>query len=161
MNQRPQSLISSLGLEPHPEGGWFRETFRSEARVSPADGRGQRSALTIIWFLLTDSDVSRWHRVRSDEVWQFCEGSPLVLLQSDDTFESIAEHRLGPLGAQTRPTHVVPGSAWQAARTTGEYTLASCIVAPGFEFDDFTMLRDLETLAEVARRRHPALSSFI
>jgi predicted cupin superfamily sugar epimerase len=161
MHPRADELRAALALEPHPEGGWFRETHRSSATVTPADGRGERSALTIIWFLLTSDDISHWHRVRSHEVWQFCDGDPLILFQADGTFETVAEHRLGPLDATAQPTHVVPANAWQAARTTGAFTLASCVVAPGFEFDDFAMLRDDPSLAEDFRRRHPALSSLV
>ena len=79
MHPRASHLVQTLRLEPHPEGGFFRQLFRSSASVTPADDRGVRAALTTIYFLLPGDDVSRWHRVASDEVWHFYEGSPLEI----------------------------------------------------------------------------------
>ena len=80
MHRRAAELIRELGLAPHPEGGFFREIFRSTLLVEPCDGRSRRSALTAIFFLLAQGQVSRWHSVRSDEVWHLYEGGPLELL---------------------------------------------------------------------------------
>lgn len=150
MHDNVRALIESLELQPHPEGGWYRETHRAPARVNPVDGRGERAALTVIWFLLAEGERSRWHRVRSDEVWLYCEGDPLTLFEADAQrgapapsraqLESVREHTLGPRTANGSPVHVIPANAWQAARTTGAYTLVSCIVAPGFDFADFEMV---------------------
>ena len=81
MHVRAEELIATLGLRPHPEGGFFREIFRSSTLVTPADGRGPRSALTTIYFLLTEGTHSRWHHVISDEVWHLYEGGPLEVLE--------------------------------------------------------------------------------
>ncbi|MCX6366560.1 MAG: cupin domain-containing protein [Armatimonadetes bacterium] len=141
MHPRAQELIETLQLTPHPEGGFFREVFRSAKTVTPSDGRPIRSALTTIYFLLPAGAYSRWHQVLSDEVWHFYEGAPLELLCDDERWI------LGPVGERQSPTHTVPAGAWQAARSLGEYTLVGCTVGPGFEFADFS-LRDGNPLAE-------------
>jgi predicted cupin superfamily sugar epimerase/RimJ/RimL family protein N-acetyltransferase len=148
---RVSALIRDLGLQPHPEGGYFAEVFRSDARVATTDGRGERRALTTIYYLLAAGQVSRWHRVRSDEVWHFYEGAPLELLvvssgAASFTPHSLTRHRLGPVLEQARPTYTVRAGDWQAARTTGAYTLVGCTVGPGFDFADFTMARDADGL---------------
>lgn len=117
------SLIAALGMAPHPEGGHYVETWRAPDR---GDGR---AAATAIYFLLRAGERSHWHRIDADEVWLFHRGSPLQL--SIDT----TEHILGP----DRPQICVPSNAWQAARPTGEFTLMSCIVVPGFEFAGFEL----------------------
>jgi predicted cupin superfamily sugar epimerase len=139
--ERVTHLIERLGLEPHPEGGFYRQIFRSSIEVVPQDGRDRRPALTTIYFLLPKRAHSRWHRVRSDEVWHFYEGAPLELWQLSAHLDRLERIRLGPLGDEARPTHVVPAHRWQAARSTGEYTLVGCSVGPGFVFDDFDMMR--------------------
>ena len=83
MHARAAELIAQLSLQPHPEGGYYREVFRSAGVVTPADGRGARAALTTIYFLLPAGAASRWHRVTSDEVWHFYEGDPIELLELD------------------------------------------------------------------------------
>jgi predicted cupin superfamily sugar epimerase len=140
VHPRAAALIASLNLSPHPEGGHFREIYRSSSRVQPRDERGERSALTTIYFLLAGGEVSRWHIVASDEVWHFYEGDPLELLTAaDDSFEPVTRHRLGPVNGDTQPVHVVAANTWQSARSTGAYTLVGCTVAPGFEFEDFRL----------------------
>jgi predicted cupin superfamily sugar epimerase len=159
LTDRARELISSLGLTPHPEGGCFREVYRSAARVQPSDGRPVRTAVTTIYFLLAEGEVSRWHRVRSDEVWHHYEGDPLELL-TVDTDSKPARHLLGRVGVGVRPVHVVPANAWQAARSTGTYTLVGCTVGPGFDFADFQMLRDDRVEAERFNQRYPDLARF-
>ena len=161
MHARAAELITSLGLVPHPEGGHFAEVYRSGSRVRPLDARRERAALTTIYFLLTSGQVSCWHRVASDEAWHFYEGDPLELLAADGEFEKVTRRVLGPAGQDMQPVHVVRAGHWQAARSTGEYSLVGCTVAPGFEFADFEMLRDRPELADVMRRRHPELHAFI
>ena len=139
---RAQELIKLLDLQPHPEGGWYREIHRAQATVSPADSRPARSALTVIYFLLERSQFSAWHVVASDECWQYCEGDPLELLMFDATSGRMERVELGPVTAARRSTAVVPPGIWQAARSLGEYTLVQCTVGPGFDFADFGMLRD-------------------
>ena len=142
MDTRAAHLISTLDLKPHPEGGYFREVFRSRLLVRPEDPRPVRAALTTIYFLLTAGDVSRWHRVASDEVWHFYEGEALELLTIDAETQQIEQYVLGAVSLDARPAHTVPAGVWQAARTTGVYTLVGCTVGPGFDFADFEMLRD-------------------
>jgi uncharacterized protein len=145
---RAAELVRTLELEPHPEGGFYRETWRADHAVAPADGRGHRSALTAIWFLLPAGAVSRWHRVRSDEVWHHVEGDPLELLVISPDETRIERVRLGPLAAGLAPVHIVPAHGWQAARPLGAYALASCTVGPGFTFDDFELLADRPDVAD-------------
>jgi len=138
VHPRAADLIASLKLSPHPEGGHFREIYRSSSRVQPGDERGERSAVTTIYFLLAAREGRRWHRVASVEVWNYYVGEPLeLLIAADASFEQVTSHRLGPVDGDTRPVHVVPAHTWQAARSTGAYTLVGCTVGPGFEFEDF------------------------
>jgi len=156
---RAIELIETLELEPHPEGGFYRELFRSEGLVAPADNRGHRSALTTIYFLLTDDTYSRWHRVRSDEVWHLYEGGPLEVMELDADCRTLSTHTLSAVDALgARPVHTVPAGTWQAARSLGRYTLAGCTVGPGFDFADFELLA--EQTGNAAPDRHPAVKSF-
>ena len=161
MHARAAELITSLGLTPHPEGGHFREVYRSGSRVRPLDARAERTALTTIYFLLAAGEVSRWHRVSSDETWHFYEGDPLELFTADVGFEYVTRRVLGPAGGGTEPIHVVQAHYWQAARSTGAYTLVGCTVAPGFEFADFQLLRDQSDRADEIERRHPEFADFV
>ncbi len=155
---RAAALVHQLGLLPHPEGGVYREVYRSARPVEPGDGRGSRSALTTIYFLLPAGAISRWHRVLSDEVWHFYEGAPLDLWLASAPGHSIERLSLGVLGGDRRPVLTVPASCWQAARSSGEYTLVGCTVGPGFDFRDFVLAADcpdaptqLRASAEYAR----------
>lgn len=122
-------IIALLRLEPHPEGGWYRQTFRD----TNEDGAG-RAASTAIYFLLEAGQESRWHRVDAAEVWHFYAGAPLLLHVGRE------EHRLGSdLAAGERPQAVVPTHVWQKAKSLGDWTLVGCTVAPGFEFASFEM----------------------
>jgi predicted cupin superfamily sugar epimerase len=158
---RARELIESLGLTPHPEGGYFREVYRSAARVQPMDGRADRLALTTIYFLLVAGQVSRWHRVASDEVWHYYEGGPLELLVADAAFHDVSRRLLGPVGDTSEQVEVVAAGEWQAARPIGAYTLVGCTVGPGFEFSDFQMLEASPDQAAVLKQRHPELAMFI
>ncbi|HYJ78236.1 MAG TPA: cupin domain-containing protein [Longimicrobiaceae bacterium] len=160
MHARASALIRELELQPHPEGGYYREVFRSPVAVSPQGGRGARSALTAIYFLLTEGGCSRWHRVASDEAWCWLEGDPLDLLTIDASGAGTSLV-LGPLGDGQVPLGVVAAGEWQAARSRGDYTLVSCLVAPGFDFADFSLLADHPAAAEEVGRRHPQLAPLI
>jgi len=130
-------IISLLGLEPHPEGGCFCETYRDPART----GTG-RAASTAIYFLLRAGEVSRWHKVDAAEVWHHYAGAPLDLAVAPPT-GGVNRTILGcDLAAGERPQAVVPASHWQQARSLGEFTLVGCTVAPGFEFSGFVMAPD-------------------
>jgi predicted cupin superfamily sugar epimerase len=138
MHPRAADLITKLNLEPHPEGGYYREIFRSAGLVAPIDGRGPRAALTTIYFLLPGGIVSRWHRVASDEVWHLYEGGPLEVLDVDPECKALSRNKLAP----TAPVCTVAAGHWQAARSLGDYALVGCTVGPGFDFADFTILAD-------------------
>jgi len=127
-------IIARLELDPHPEGGHYRETFRDQSVDS--DGR---SRSTSIYFLLARGERSHWHRIDSVEVWHYYAGSPLALHFVQD---GGARHvvRLGSDVANgERPQAIVPAHAWQSAETTGEWTLVGCTVAPAFEFRKFEL----------------------
>ncbi len=133
-----------LDLAPHPEGGWFRETWRSEltfgAPALPPDYTGPRSAGTAILFLLMPGQQSAWHTVRSAELWFYHRGGPL-LLEVGAEKDSATTHLLGSdITAGESPQIVVPPGHWQRARPSGDDpALVSCAVVPGFDFADFTM----------------------
>jgi uncharacterized protein len=126
-------IIARLDLKPHPEGGHYRETFRD----SNLDANG-RSRSTVIYFLLARGERSHWHRVDAVEVWHYYAGDALILQIAEDAgARSIA---LGPdLAAGEAPQAIVPSHAWQAAESTGDWTLVGCTVAPGFEFAGFEL----------------------
>jgi hypothetical protein len=142
VHPRAATLIEQLRMERHPEGGYFREIFRSGRNVQPDDERPARAAMTTIYFLLAAGQQSRWHSVRSDEIWHFYEGDPLELSVSPPLRERVDRLTLSPLSETGRPVHVVPARWWQSARPLGEYTLVGCTVAPGFDFADFSFLPD-------------------
>ncbi len=129
-----ERIIEQLRLAPHPEGGWYRQTW-----VAEAEG-GARPSGTAILFLLRAGERSHWHRVDADEIWLFHAGAPLIL--------SIAQTEAGParalrLGADVlcgdAPQGFVPAHHWQAARSTGDWTLVGCTVSPGFRFEGFEL----------------------
>jgi uncharacterized protein len=142
MSPEAERIIRTLGLVPHPEGGYYAETFRAHSTVDSTVHEGTRSAVTTIYFLLTASDFSAFHCVLSDEVWCHYAGDPLALFLLDPQ-AGLREHRLGGrLDAGERPQAVAPRGVLQAARVlpgSHGYTLCGCVVAPGFEFADFTM----------------------
>jgi predicted cupin superfamily sugar epimerase len=126
-------VVRLLGLQPHPEGGFYRETFRA-----PADGE-RRAASTAIYYLLREGEVSAWHRVDADEVWHWYAGAALELTTSE-VGRDRSTVRLGTdLAAGERPQAVVPAGVWQTARSLGAWTLVGCTVAPAFEFSGFEM----------------------
>jgi predicted cupin superfamily sugar epimerase len=138
------ALAEALGLSPHPEGGWYRETWRSGVTFAPDGYDGERATATAIYFLLAPGEESRWHRVRSAEIWLWHAGGPLTLRlggtgpDPDDTPYDVV---LGPdvVGGQ-QPQAVVPPGVWQAARPAGDTeVLVSCVVSPGFDFADFEL----------------------
>ncbi len=159
MHSRVAELLKILELRPHPEGGHYVEVFRSPHRVQVLDRNLERAALTTIYFLLVAGEFSRWHRVMSDEIWHYHEGDAIELLLFDD--RGMRRLQLGPVASLARPAIVVPGGTWQAARTTGAYTLVGCTVGPGFEFADFSLLADTPDVAARFRARHPDLADLI
>jgi predicted cupin superfamily sugar epimerase len=160
LNARVEALVKQLELSPHPEGGFYREVWRSGESVAPEDGRGRRAGITSIYFLLPAGAVSRWHRVRSDEVWHHYEGAPLELLAVPPDHARIDRIRLGPLLSGQAPVHTIPAGWWQAARSQGDYTLVGCSVGPGFEFADFELLADDPVSADALLRALPDAAPF-
>jgi uncharacterized protein len=133
-----------LDLRPHPEGGWFRETWRSPVEFQPPGYDGPRAAATAIYFLLQPGERSRWHVVRSTELWLWHRGGPLTLWlggTGERPSGQVQTRTLGPdPEAGQQPQVVIPGGVWQAAAPAGdEPVLVSCVVAPGFDFADFHM----------------------
>jgi uncharacterized protein len=161
MIDRAAALVATLGLSPHPEGGFYGELYRSSATVHPVDGRGPRPALTTIYFLLPQGSVSRWHRVQSDEVWHFYEGAPLDLWSASPEGNRVDHFRLGGLVDSQRPVWTVPAGRWQAARSTGSYTLVGCTVGPGFDFRDFALAGEQSVIGSMLRARYPDLADLL
>ncbi len=124
------AIIAKLGLQPRPEGGWYRQTWVGPLRDGRASG-------TAILFLLQAGERSHWHRVDADEIWLWHAGAPLILSMGKT---AATEHWLGPdvLGGEVVQA-VVPAGWWQAARSTGDWTLVSCTVSPGFRFEGFEL----------------------
>lgn len=128
-----EEVIAHLALDPHPEGGWYRETFRDET------GPHGRAHSTAILFLLADGEVSHWHRVDAVETWHWYGGAPLALKVADEN-GTVREVLLGPdLFGGEHPQAMVPVHAWQSARSLGAWTLVGCTVAPGFQFEGFEL----------------------
>ena len=135
-------IIAALDLAPHPEGGWFRETWRAEVAEDPRAGQtaGFRPAGTAIYFLLKAGERSHWHRVDAAEIWHFHAGAALTLRIAPDAAGPTVPHLLSPdLATGAEPQIIVPAHHWQAAETTGDFTLVSCTVSPGFRFEGFEL----------------------
>ena len=129
---RAADIIAALGMSPHPEGGWYVETFRD----APEGGRGHSTA---IYYLLEAGQRSHWHRVDAAEVWHFYDGAPLELGFSADGQASKFEILGLDLAQGQRPQIIVPANHWQSAKSLGAWTLVGCTVSPGFEFSKFEM----------------------
>lgn len=157
MSTRAAELIAALQLQPHPEGGHYREIFRAPQAIDPRDGRPQRSALTSIDFLLQRGQFSAWHRVESDEAWHLLEGGPLRLWLMPPKLDRIESVVLAPVGARSTPRHVVPARWWQAAEPLREFAYCAATVAPGFEFADFAFGRDADEVRAALERLDESL----
>ncbi len=129
----PAGIIATLGMKPHPEGGWYTETFRD----APEGGRGHSTA---IYFLLERSQVSAWHRVKdAAEVWHFYAGAPLALSIHEEGGPVKRQVLGSDIIADQRPQAIVPVNWWQMAESLGDWTLVGCTVAPGFDFSAFEL----------------------
>lgn len=126
-------IIAALGLQPHPEGGWYRETHRHTP-----DGGG-RGAMTAIYYLLQQGESSHWHRVDADEMWHWYAGDALALSISHDGGASNTLTLGNDVLLGQQPQILVPAGAWQSARPLGRFTLVGCTVAPAFEFAGFEL----------------------
>jgi len=146
-----------IDLIEHPEGGRFCEVFKSAKTVTTADGE-TRSALTHIYFSLDPGEVSQFHRVSSDEVWNLYRGEGVTLHTWDGTRNPPVSVTLS--GKSGRFCHVVPAGVWQAAEPLSETVLVGCSVAPGFEFSDFVLVGPTSAEAQMIRDKHPAFARF-
>jgi len=126
-----QEIIRKLDLQRHPEGGWYRQTWAGS-------GPGRPSG-TCIYFLLAKDEASHWHKVDATEIWLYHAGAPLILSLSATDAGPASDHILGPDLTSAAPQIIVPEQHWQAARSTGDWTLVSCTVSPGFLFSGFTL----------------------
>lgn len=129
-------IIALLGLQPHPEGGHYREVFRDETPVS----ENGRSASSAIYYLLKKGEHSGWHRIDAAEIWHWYAGGPLELKICSSADDAVISQKLGSqLAKGERPQIVVPAGMWQSAQTQGDFTLAGCTVAPAFLFSAFEL----------------------
>jgi len=159
-----EQIIRRLGLAPHPEGGYYAETFRSKETVTLANGR-VRSAGTVIYFLLPEGSFSALHRVAADEAWHHYSGAPLELVTISP--EGVVQRILlgNNFAAGERPQHVVPAGHWQGARPLPagnegtRFTLVGCTVSPGFDFQDFEM-PSRAFLLEIFPQHRPVILEF-
>jgi predicted cupin superfamily sugar epimerase len=145
MNDQISTIVNRLSLSPHPEGGYYKETYRSEHVIQPESEESYypvgRHFSTAIYYLLESSDTSSFHRIRSDETWHFYSGSPATIhiIHPDSLYQAL---HLGPeIENDQAFQHTVPGGSWFGVSVdkTDSYFLAGCTVAPGFDFDDFEM----------------------
>ena len=140
MDKKSSQIIKHFNLLPHPEGGWFKEILRSKNYVMRKDGE-KRNNITGIYYMLRNDEISSWHRVNSaDEIWIYLKGAPLNLWCLDDRNKDLRKLRID----SNNPIEMIPSGYWQAASSSGAFTLVSCCVGPGFDFVDFEMLRNLD-----------------
>lgn len=154
-----QNIVQTLDLLPHPEGGFYKETYRSEEQIAQqalyGNFSGDRNYCTAIYFLLTSKNFSAFHRIQQDELWHFYEGAPLQVhvIDSDGRY---TKHIVGPVSMGLQPQLVVPKGAWFAS-DIGEanaYTLVGCTVAPGFDFADFELADRSELIAQFPQHQN-------
>jgi uncharacterized protein len=127
-----EQIIALLGLEKHPEGGWYRQTWMAED--------GPRPSGTCIYFLLKAGERSHWHRVDAAEIWHYYAGASITLRISETDQGPVVTHHLGPdLSSGQFPQAIVPMGHWQSATCTGEWSLVGCTVSPGFQFSGFEL----------------------
>jgi predicted cupin superfamily sugar epimerase len=145
MQHHIQNVIRKYNLIPHPEGGYYREVYRSGLRITSPTINKERTAATHIYYFLMQDQISRFHKIVHDEIWNFYEGDALKLITFDG--QEIKQTLLG-IKQKAGYTLVVPAECYMAAETSGEYSLVGCTVAPGFEFEDMSYLSDDKTNKE-------------
>lgn len=149
-----ESLIKKFDMKAHPEGGYYVETYRSELCVNTV--RGQRSASTAIYFLITKDSISHLHKLSSDEGWHFHAGDPLKVIEIDKEGK-LKETTMGTDIANGQVMqHFVPAGHWFASTSMGEYSFVGCTVSPGFEFEDFEMAKK-----KIMIKEHPHLKKVL
>lgn len=159
MNQEIEGIIEKLDLTPHPEGGYFKETYRSEGLIDKKSldtkYSGNRNYSTSIYFLLTSGAFSAFHKIHQDEVWHFYSGSPILLHMIDQEGHYSKVAIGGDLNKDETPQFIVQGGVWFASEVKNEnsYSLVGCTVAPGFDFDDFELGKRDEMLQKFTRHK--------
>ena len=152
-----QNLIDKYKLVPHPEGGYYAVVYESKQSVTSPVVNKDRKAITHIYFLLQKGQVSKFHKVAHDEIWNFYEGDPIKLIKYSCT--QVEEDIIGP--GCSGYASIVEGGVYQAAESTGVYSLVGCSVAPGFEFEDFSFLRDEFETKEKLLKEFPDYRKFV
>lgn len=152
-----QNLIDKYNLAPHPEGGYYAVVYESKQTVTSPVVNKERKAITHIYFLLLKGQVSLFHKVAHDEIWNFYEGDPIKLIKYNGS--SIEEDIIG--SGCSDYVSIVEGGNYQAAESTDRYSLVGCSVAPGFEFEDFSLLRDDLETKEMLLNEFPGYRKFI
>ncbi len=153
MHSRALELINNLKLIKHPEGGYYREIFRSPVKVYSQMVNDYRQAITDIYFLLPKGEVSKFHNVLHDEIWHFYEGDPIILHCTNIRGDNYKSYTLGSGNKLiTNYKAVINGGHWQAAETIGDCSLMGCTVGAGFDFKDFKLLTKESEVAKVIRK---------
>ena len=152
-----QTLIDKYNLIPHPEGGYYAVVYESKQSVKSPVVNKVRKALTHIYFLLLKGQVSIFHKVAHDEIWNFYQGDPLKLIKYNGS--KVEEDIIG--SGCSDYASIVEGGVYQAAESTGDYSLVGCSVAPGFEFEDFSFLRDELDTKEKFIQKFPGYQKFV
>ena len=152
-----QNLIDKYNLVPHPEGGYYAVVYESKQAVTSPVVNKNRKAITHIYFLLLKGQVSLFHKVAHDEIWNFYEGDPIKLIKYNGS--KVEEDIIG--SGCSDYVSIVEGGVYQAAQSTGAYSLVGCTVAPGFEFEDFSFLRDEFENKEKLLKNFPGYLKFI
>jgi predicted cupin superfamily sugar epimerase len=153
VNQKAEAWVKKLDLEPHPEGGYYKETYRSSISSSFDNFDDSRNASTAIYFMLTKGNFSAFHRIRSDEMWHFYDGDPVSIFVIDQQ-GVLKEIRLGlNIANGESPQALVPAGCWFASTVVaeGDYALVGCTVSPGFDFKDFELANREELISSVPK----------
>ncbi len=158
MKHHIQNIIKKYNLIPHPEGGYYREIFRSPTQINSPKVNKERTAATHIYFFLMQNQISKFHKVVHDEIWNFYQGDALKIItfEGETAKETIIGHR-----QKHGYTVIIPGGCYQAAESTGEYSLVGCTVAPGFEFEDMSFLSQDESSKSKLLKKYPEYKKFI
>ena len=152
-----KNLIDKYNLVPHPEGGYYAVVYESKQAVTSPVVNKNRKAITHIYFLLLKGQVSLFHKVAHDEIWNFYEGDPVKLIKYNGS--TVEEDIIG--SGCSDYVSIVEGGVYQAAESTGDYSLVGCSVAPGFEFEDFLLLRDDLETKEKFLEKFPGYRKFV
>ncbi|MCK5028065.1 MAG: cupin domain-containing protein [Bacteroidales bacterium] len=153
----PDFLIQKYQLQPHPEGGYYREVYRSDQELLSPVVNEKRNTVSHIYFLLKQGQFSRFHRVLHDEIWNFYGGSPLKIIEFDGI--NIEEKIIGKENESY--FSVIQGGVFQAAESTGEFSFVGCSVAPGFDFKDFSFLTDEPEMLASINKKYPEYKSLV